>query len=56
MTQPSTEYGSSGWNTPLVTARPGHSVSIIGALQVCADHATLGEQALGVVAEIQATI
>jgi hypothetical protein len=40
----------------LVTARPGHSVSIIGAPQVCADHATLGEQALGVVAALPAVL
>jgi hypothetical protein len=56
VTQPGTEYNSSNWNTPFVTARPGHSVSIIGSVSVCADHATLGEQALGVVAALPAVL
>ena len=56
VTQPGTEYSSSDWNTPLVTAQPGHSVSIIGSLQVCADHATLGEQTLGIVAALPAVL
>jgi hypothetical protein len=56
VTQPGTEYNSSGWNTPFVTAQPGHSVSIIGSVSVCADHATLGEQALGVVAALPAVL
>jgi hypothetical protein len=56
VTQPAAEYASSGWNTPLVTARPGHSVSIVGNVSVCADHATLGEHALGVVAALPAVL
>lgn len=56
VTQPGAEYNSSGWNTPFVTARSGHSVSIIGSLQVCADHASFGEQALGVVAALPAAL
>jgi hypothetical protein len=54
--QPGAEYDSSGWNTPFVTARSGHSVSIIGSLQVCADHASSGEQALGVLAALPAAL
>jgi hypothetical protein len=54
-TQPATEY-SGDWNTAAVTVRPGHTVSIIGSLQVCADHATLGEQTLGVVAALPAVL
>jgi hypothetical protein len=54
--QPGAQYSSSGWDTPFVTARPGHSVSIIGSLQVCADHASAGEQALGVVAALPAAL
>jgi hypothetical protein len=54
--QPGTEYSASGWDAPFVTARPGHSVSIIGTLQVCADHASFGEQALGVVAALPAVL
>lgn len=54
--QPGAEYNSSGWNTPFVTARSGHSVSIIGSLQVCADHASFGEQALGVLAALPAAL
>lgn len=56
VTQPGAEYNSSGWNTPFVTARSGHSVSIIGSLQVCADHASFGEQALGVLAALPAAL
>jgi DUF2975 family protein len=56
VTQPGAQYSSSGWNTPFVTARSGHSVSVIGSLQVCADHASFGEQALGVVAALPATL
>ena len=55
VTQPATEY-SGDWNTAAVTARPGHTISIIGSLQVCADHATLGEQTLGVVAALPAVL
>ena len=56
VTNPGAEYGSSDWHTPAVTAQPGHSVSIVGSLQVCADHATLGEQALGVMAALPAVL
>jgi hypothetical protein len=52
VTQPGTQYGSSNWNVPFAAARPGHSISITGSLQVCADHAALGEQALSVVASL----
>ena len=53
--EPGTEYGGD-WHTSAVTARPGHSVSVIGSLQVCADHATLGEQTLNVVAALTAVL
>jgi DUF2975 family protein len=56
VTNPGTEYNSSGWHAPFVTARPGHSITVLGSLQVCADHATLGEQALGVVAALPAVL
>jgi DUF2975 family protein len=56
VTQPGAEYNSSGWNTPFVTARPGSSVSIIGNLQVCADHPTLGQQALSILAALPAVL
>jgi len=49
VTQPGTQYSSSGWNYPSVPAKPGNSVTIIGALQACADHPTAGQQALSVV-------
>jgi len=49
VTNPGTEYGGD-WSTSAVTARPGHSISIIGSLEVCADHSTLGEQTLNLVA------
>lgn len=50
--QPGAEYSSSEWNAPFVTARPGNSIIIIGTLQVCADHPTLGQQTLTVVAAL----
>jgi hypothetical protein len=53
---PGTQYSSGDWHTPAVTAQPGHSVSIDGSLQVCADHATAGEQALGVMAALPAVL
>ena len=56
VTNPGASYHSSGWHIPFVTANPGHSVTIIGSLQVCADHATLGEQALGVMAALPAVL
>jgi len=56
VTQPGTSYNSSNWNNPFVTARPGHSASIIGSVSVCADHASLGEQTLGVVAALPAVL
>ena len=56
VTQPGTSYNSSDWNNPFVTARPGHSASIIGSISVCADHASLGEQTLGVVAALPAVL
>jgi hypothetical protein len=56
VTQPGAEYSSSDWNTPFVTARPGSSVSIIGNLQVCADHPTLGQQALSILAALPAVL
>lgn len=56
VTQPGTEYSSSDWNTPFVTARPGSSVSIVGNLQVCADHPTLGQQALSILAALPAVL
>jgi len=56
VTQPGTSYNSSDWNNPFVTARPGHSASIIGSVSVCADHASLGEQTLGVVAALPAVL
>ncbi len=56
VTQPGAQYSSSNWTTPFATARPGHSISITGSLQVCADHATLGEQALGAMAALPAVL
>ena len=56
VTNPGTQYSSGDWNTPFVTARPGHSVSINGSLDVCADHPTLGEQALSVAAALPAVL
>jgi Protein of unknown function (DUF2975) len=56
VTQPGTQYGNGEWNTPAVTARPGHSISIIGNLEVCADHATLGEQTLNIVVYLPAVL
>ena len=56
VTQPGTQYGNGDWNTSAVTARPGHSISIIGNLEVCADHATLGEQALNIVVYLPAVL
>src|SRR5215469_69318 len=50
VTQPGTQYGGSDWSTQLVTARPGHSITIVGSLQACTDHATLGEQGLSAIA------
>jgi hypothetical protein len=50
--QPAAEYSSGGWSTPLAAARPGNSIAMSGSLQVCADHATVGEQALGVTAAL----
>jgi hypothetical protein len=55
VTQPGTEYGGD-WSTAAVTARPGHSINIIGSLQVCADHATLGEDALSIMAALPAVL
>lgn len=50
-TEAGTQYGIDGHDAsviagPSVTPRPGNSIAMNGALQVCADHATLGEQAL----------
>jgi hypothetical protein len=58
VTQPGAQYGDSGWNVPVevVAARPGNSVSIAGALVACADHATVGEQALSIVAGLSAVV
>jgi len=56
VTQPGTQYGNGDWNTSSVTARPGHSISIIGNLQVCADHATLGEQTLNIAVYLPAVL
>jgi hypothetical protein len=56
VTNPGTQYSSGDWNTPFVAARPGHSVSINGSLEVCADHPTLGEQALSVAAALPAVL
>jgi len=56
VTNPGAQYSSSNWNTPFVIARPGHSVSINGSLDVCADHPTLGEQTLSVVAALPAVL
>jgi len=53
--QPGTEYGGD-WSTAAVTARPGHSINVIGSLQVCADHATLGEDTLSIVAALPAVL
>ena len=55
VTEPGTQYGGD-WNNLAVTARPGHSISINGSLEVCADHATLGEQTLNIVAVLPAVL
>jgi hypothetical protein len=55
VTNPGTEYGGD-WHTSAVTARPGHSIDIVGSLEVCADHATLAEQTLNVVAALTAVL
>src|SRR5215472_3367816 len=55
VTDPATEYGGD-WSTSAVTARPGHSISIDGSVQVCADHATLGEDALSIVAALPSVL
>lgn len=53
VTNPGAQYGSSSWDsTPFATARPGHSIFIDGSLRACADHATLGEDALSIVASL----
>jgi hypothetical protein len=53
VTNPGAQYGSSSWGTtPFATARPGHSIFIDGSLRACADHATLGEDALSIVASL----
>ena len=56
VTQPGAQYSASDWKVPFVAARPGNSVSIIGAVQACADHATVGEQALSIVAGLSAVV
>ena len=56
VTQPGAHYSSSNWNTPFVHAKPGNSVSIDGSLQVCANHATAGEQALNILADLPAAL
>ena len=56
VTQPATQYGNGDWNTPAVTARPGSTISINGSLEVCADHPTLGQQTLSVVAALPAVL
>ncbi len=55
VTEPGTQYGGD-WNNLAVTARPGHSISINGSLEVCADHATLGGQTLNIVAVLPAVL
>lgn len=50
-TEVGTQYGidgqdASGIAGPGVSARPGNSIMMNGTLQVCADHATFGEQVL----------
>jgi hypothetical protein len=46
-THPGT-YGSGAWSTAYlgVTARPGASISVNGALQACANHPDIGQRAL----------
>lgn len=48
--QPAT-YGSN-WQTPLVTAKPGASLEIIGTAQACANHPGIGQWALYGLAEV----
>jgi len=55
VTDPATQYGGD-WSTAAVTARPGHSISIDGSVQVCADHATLGEDALSIAAALPSVL
>jgi hypothetical protein len=56
VTEAGTQYSGSDWNTPLVTAQPGHSITILGSLQVCADHPTLREQGLGALAALPTVV
>jgi hypothetical protein len=44
--QPQAQYSNSGWSQPLVTARPGASVSVDGSLQACLDHPGAGQWVL----------
>jgi DUF2975 family protein len=53
--QQGSQYGGD-WNTRAATARPGHSISIDGTLRACADHATLGEDALAITAALPAVL
>jgi Protein of unknown function (DUF2975) len=50
VTQPGSQYTGGGWSFPSISARPGNSVSFVGALHACANNPTPGEQALNYVA------
>jgi hypothetical protein len=43
---------SSNWQTPLVTAKPGASLQMIGTAQACANHPGIGQWALYGLAEV----
>jgi Protein of unknown function (DUF2975) len=49
--QPDVTYGSS-WQTPLVAAKPGASINILGTVQACAVHPGIGQWALYGLAEV----
>jgi hypothetical protein len=44
--QPGTTYGSSSWQTPLLSAKPGASISIIGTVQACTINPGAGQWVL----------
>ena len=54
-TQPGT-YGSSDWTTAHlgITARPGTSIYVNGALQACIDHPDIGQRALYTMTDLPA--
>jgi hypothetical protein len=52
--QPTVQYADSAWRMPptLVTAKAGNSLTVSGSLLACASHATAGQTALYLLAEL----